>query len=400
VSSAILYVAIVAIWIGVLVPRWLKHENSSSGLRRLSRHFGAHAADEEPGRADFDQESARAGFDPDGRPRYTSFVPAETPGQATPEVTPEGAAGSQAHAVAAHKHVPASYSQSQSHYGEKVSPAASGNNKSMTELYEAQTPRPEARPASGPAPQSAPRPASGPAPQSAPRPAASSYEEIPSYGWSADEVARQERLGHQAGPGAGAHARDAAPPHGAEPHHATPHDAEPHDDGVQADNRVPAPRGPHHDDLDDAERRAQIVRGRRRMLWLLLVLTAVGVGLAYLRLAAWWVMIPPTVLLAGYLLLLREAAHADAEARARHDLAHTRGEAPAKAGAPAGAGARAGAGTRAGAGAATEAAAAGTEAEIPVEETGPRADVIDLSEHVNDQLYDQYADAKLRAVGD
>jgi hypothetical protein len=325
VSSAILYVAIVAIWIGVLVPRWLKHENSQSGLRRLSRHFGAHA----------DEESSRAGFDPEGRPRYTSFVPPESPAEVPAEGAPESSA-----------HAPASHSESQSAYGEKVSPVAGGKNKSMTELYEAQ----------------------------APRPAAPSYEEIPSYGWSADEVARQEHLptARTSAAGGTSHAPNVPGP------------ADPPDDRAEAEVRVPAPRGPHHDDLDDAERRAQIVRGRRRMLWLLLVLTAVGVGLAYLQLAAWWVMIPPTVLLAGYLLLLREAAHADAEARERRELAHA--AAPA---APAGQAPPVG-----------QAASPGTEAEIPVEETGPRADIIDLSEHVGDQLYDQYADAKLRAVGD
>jgi hypothetical protein len=39
-----------------------------------------------------------------------------------------------------------------------------------------------------------------------------------------------------------------------------------------------------------------------------------------------WVIIPPTIMLTGYLLLLREAAHADAE-RAQHEAeaaAHTR----------------------------------------------------------------------------
>jgi hypothetical protein len=332
VSSAILYVAIVAIWIGVLVPRWLKHENSQSGLRRLSRHFGAHAAGEEP---------ARAGFDSDGRPRYTSFVPPEPPAEVPSEDAPE-----------AQTHAPVSHSESQSDYGEKVSPAAGGNNKSMTELYEAHAPR-TAAPAQG---------------------------EIPSYGWSADQVARQEHL-NTASAGAASGASSASGTVGAHGPAAS------HDDLAQAEVRVPAPRGPHHDDLEDTERRAQIVRGRRRMLWLLLVLTAVGVGLAYLQLAAWWVMIPPTVLLAGYLLLLREAAHADAEARERRELAHAK--APAAPARAAGQAAEAG-----------EAASSGTEAEIPVEETGPRADIIDLSEHVGDQLYDQYADAKLRAVGD
>jgi hypothetical protein len=140
--------------------------------------------------------------------------------------------------------------------------------------------------------------------------------------------------------------------------------------------------------MEDTELRAQIVRGRRRMLWLLLVLTAVGVGLAYLRLAAWWVVIPPTVLLAGYLLLLREAAHADAEARQRRELAHATAEVHHA--------------TEAGTEAAAEPDARGEATPAPAgsEQTGPRADIINLSEHVGDQLYDQYADAKLRAVGD
>jgi hypothetical protein len=140
--------------------------------------------------------------------------------------------------------------------------------------------------------------------------------------------------------------------------------------------------------MEDAERRAQIMRGRRRMLWLLLVLTAVGVGLAYLRLAAWWVMIPPTVLLVGYLLLLREAAHADAEARQRRELAHATAEAHYT--------------TEGGTEAAAQPDAHGEATPAPAgsEQTGPRADIINLSERVGDQLYDQYADAKLRAVGD
>jgi hypothetical protein len=347
VSSAILYVAIVAIWIGVLVPRWLKHEHSQSGLRRLSRHFGAHAADEGPD---------RAGFDSDGRPRYTSFVPPEHPAEAPSGGAPE----SQTHA-------PVSHSEAQSHHGEKVSSVAGGNNTSMTELHEAH----------------------------APRPAPSYQGEIPSYGWSADEVARQEHLGPaSAGASPGALGAPGAP--GALGAHGP---AARHDDVAQAEVGMPAPRGPHHDDLDEAERRAQIVRGRRRMLWLLLVLTAVGIGLAYLQLAAWWVMIPPTVLLAGYLLLLREAAHADAEARERRELAHAPAPATRAASARV-AGETREAGEARVAGEASDAASNGTEAEIPVEETGPRADIIDLSEHVGDQLYDQYADAKLRAVGD
>ena len=36
----------------------------------------------------------------------------------------------------------------------------------------------------------------------------------------------------------------------------------------------------------------------------------------------------------------------------------------------------------------------------PAHETLPPAEIIDISERVGDQLYDQYADARLRAVGD
>jgi hypothetical protein len=146
----------------------------------------------------------------------------------------------------------------------------------------------------------------------------------------------------------------------------------------------------YRDEAADAERRARVMRGRRRMLWLLLILTVAGIGLTYLQLASWWIVVPPVVLLGGYLLLLREAAQADAEARERRELAQAAAPplsadpaTPAPATAPA-----------------TEAATATGATRGAPHETGPRAEIIDLSEHVGDQLYDQYADAKLRAVGD
>jgi hypothetical protein len=325
VSSTILYVAIVAIWIGVLVPRWLRHDSSHPGqsdLRRFSRHFGAAPAADEP--------EGRAGFDPDGRPRYTSFVPPE----------PEA-------------HTPASHPEPHPNRGERVSSPVSGNKESMAQLYTADAP---------------------PSP-------------VQSYGWSAQEATQQERLiksdpnpanmrADVPHPAASADAdvagdTDAPAGEGARP---DPHGAD------HTDARVPRPRAPHHAAAaEDAERRDRILRGRRRMLWLLLVLTAVGVGLAYLQLAAWWVMIPPAVLLVGYLLLLREAAHADAEARERRELARVAAQAHHASDAH-------------GREQATAAA--------PAHETGPQADIIDLSERVEDQLYDQYTDAKLRAVGD
>ena len=88
--------------------------------------------------------------------------------------------------------------------------------------------------------------------------------------------------------------------------------------------------------------------------------------------------------------MLREAAHADAEARellagqARHARqAEARREAEAEA-----------------------APVRTTGTSVPTgpvpdsAETDPRAEIIDISDRVGDQLYDQYTDPKLRAVGD
>jgi hypothetical protein len=87
--------------------------------------------------------------------------------------------------------------------------------------------------------------------------------------------------------------------------------------------------------LSAEETRRRILTGRRRLLGMLVVLEIAAIALAVVGLAAMWVIIPPTIMLTGYLLLLREAAHADAE-RAQHaaeTAAHTRERerAPAKA---------------------------------------------------------------------
>ena len=136
------------------------------------------------------------------------------------------------------------------------------------------------------------------------------------------------------------------------------------------------------------------------MLWTLITLTVVGAGLAYLRLAAWWIVVPTVVLLGGYLLLLREAAHADAEARELLVVQARRArDAEARRKAEAGAWAGAGAGAEAGAGR-TTGISVPTGLVWDSAETDPSAEIIDISGRVGDQLYDQYADAKLRAVGD
>jgi hypothetical protein len=122
--------------------------------------------------------------------------------------------------------------------------------------------------------------------------------------------------------------------------------------------------------------RARMRQARRRLLTGLVLLAAAGAGCTAVKLTPWWACIPPAATLAGYLLLLREVGRAEsdqarqreaAEARirmARAQTARRRGEA--------------------------EAAAAAQ----------PSAQIIDISGRIGDQLYDQYADAAVRAVGD
>jgi hypothetical protein len=129
--------------------------------------------------------------------------------------------------------------------------------------------------------------------------------------------------------------------------------------------RTGVPRDQEHKKVQSA---------RRRLLYMLLVL-AIGSGaLAFTGMAAWWVIVPPAIMLAGYLALLREAAKADAE---RSELARTR---------------------------ATAAVAAAKRTTPPAPPApAPDAEVIDISASLTQadkEFYDQYADAKLRAVGD
>lgn len=65
--------------------------------------------------------------------------------------------------------------------------------------------------------------------------------------------------------------------------------------------------------LEAGEARRRMLTARRRLLGMLIALEAAAIALAVIGLAALWVAAPPTIMLAGYLLLLREAARADAE---------------------------------------------------------------------------------------
>jgi hypothetical protein len=136
--------------------------------------------------------------------------------------------------------------------------------------------------------------------------------------------------------------------------------------------------------------RGMILQARRRMFVMITILTAGAVGMAATHMAASWVIVPPGMMLGGFMLVLREAARTDA-ARARR-LAAT-----------------AAAADRAGAEVARPVrrdavegvvAAEASPAPVAEPETTWSAKIIDISARLGDQLYDQYADAAVRAVGD
>jgi hypothetical protein len=125
-----------------------------------------------------------------------------------------------------------------------------------------------------------------------------------------------------------------------------------------------------------------VLVARQRLLYMLLAL-AIGSGaLAFTKMAAWWVIVPPTIMLLGYIGLLREASKADAE---RRELERARA-------------------TAAAAVAVAAVAARRETAPVPAKAPPPpNAEVIDISASLTSagqEFFDQYADAKLRAVGD
>jgi hypothetical protein len=125
--------------------------------------------------------------------------------------------------------------------------------------------------------------------------------------------------------------------------------------------------------------RAAALRARRRSLTLLVTLLLVTAGLASQGAVPGWVIVPPLAVLGLFLLVLREAARCDAELATKRAAAHA-AELARQARADR---------QRAREQARQAAAAAQHEAEV-----------IDISRRAGDQLYDQYADAAIRAVGD
>lgn len=118
------------------------------------------------------------------------------------------------------------------------------------------------------------------------------------------------------------------------------------------------------------EPRSRIIARRRRRTS---VLTLVNVGTIVavsLGLGPWWVVAPPVLLLTGHLVLLREAAKADAELRMAAHRARRRAALRRR-----------------------------REAEDRRRDARREAKVVALRKRRN-QVYDQYADARLRAAGD
>jgi hypothetical protein len=127
--------------------------------------------------------------------------------------------------------------------------------------------------------------------------------------------------------------------------------------------------------------RRRVLAARRRLLGLLVLLAAAAGALAYTRMAAWWVVVPPSVMLLGYLPLLRAASKVDAERRelaARYQASQRVDD------------------SRSGSRDIGERVAPVAHV-TPVRLAVP-ADVVDAM--AEDEIYDQYTDAKLRAVGD
>jgi hypothetical protein len=178
-----------------------------------------------------------------------------------------------------------------------------------------------------------------------------------------------------------------------------------------------------------ADSRRHMLAARRRLLLMLIGLEVAAIALAAIGLAAVWVVVPPTIMLGGYLLLLREAAQADTERAQRDAVAAARERARARSQAPRFAQAgqvtpAEGTSTEGVAAAAAALAAKFAAAPVPAdyEDTAPGRDFApglagkyttsnadaeaadedyyDTSEAADEDYYDTYEVPPLRAVGD
>ncbi len=298
-SSAILYLAIVAIWAGFLVPAWIRrpHASRSAQEPEFAAEFGSDA--------EIDLESS-AEADLGG-------IHVEV---------------SRHIQVSRHEHGDAAWpvSSDQADWGDEA--GRSGEAGRRIEVSHDETParvpvRHHARPFSA---------------------GLADHDGVPGY---ADA----------AGPGGDAGVR------GAEDTGAPPAA------GEAGTGRTAGRAGP------PSQSRQQMMHARRRMLAILVGLTMLAFAATALGLAGWWICVSPTGILVLYVLLLREIAMAESEMAARRRQAHA-------------------------AGAARQRAAWQAERAWAASQPEPTAQIIDISSRVGDQLYDQYADATVRAVGD
>jgi len=150
---------------------------------------------------------------------------------------------------------------------------------------------------------------------------------------------------------------------------------------------------------DAAERRANILKARRRMLGTLVALTVIAFVIALAQVAALWVVVPPAVMLGAFVLLLREASRSDAEQARRRSHAEQmrRRRAEPESGRQA---APVTGETLERLVSKPVAPDVAEQAEPVVEVVAYSAEIIDISDRVSDQFYDQYTDAANRAVGD
>lgn len=143
-------------------------------------------------------------------------------------------------------------------------------------------------------------------------------------------------------------------------------DLEP-DPGVRGAQEIERARGRYR---AAREPRARVIARRRRRTSALTLLNLATVVAVSFGLGPWWVIAPPVLLLTGHLALLRESAKADTEQREAALRARRR--------------------------ALLRARRAEEEQRVDAER---EAKVIALQER-RSQVYDQYADARLRAAGD
>jgi hypothetical protein len=301
VSSAILYLAIVAIWACVLVPRWLRRPHEQSSDQVESYDSGQVEATDAGEYADSDPYAEA--------PDYTTLREQGAATYGDPVAWGEPSAPSWGEGSSE-----ASYSVTASYSAEVTYSAETTDAEAAQETYY-------------------------------------DYDApSPSYGGHVPSDGGQE------------------PYSGEVPHHHVTH--APPADGWQQQGLPMAAPGPS----------AHVVQARRRTLTMVLLITVAVIGSAFIGLTPWWTVIPPFLMLGAYVLLLREAARADVE------HAHRWAEA--------------------------EAFRAARRAELARERASqaqavtpqePTAQIITLTTPATpaeDQLYDQYADAEYRAVGD